>query len=49
MSFGWGDPSMTAEERARFIIEEIGAKIIGTPNRELPDAGRKLTGRTMPV
>ena len=49
MSFGWGDPSMTAEERARFIIEEIGAKIVGTPNRELPDAGRKLTGRTMPV
>ena len=49
MSFGWGDPSMTAEERARFVIEEIGAKMIGTADRELPDAGRRLTGRTMPV
>ena len=49
MSFGWNDPSMTVEERARFIIDEIGAKIIGTADRELPDAGRKLTGRTMPV
>ena len=49
MSFGWGDPSMTAEERARFVIEEIGAKMIGTADRKLPDAGRRLTGRTMPV
>jgi 4-hydroxy-2-oxoheptanedioate aldolase len=49
MSFGWRDPSMTAEENARFVIEEIGARMIGTADRELPDAGRKLTGRTMPV
>jgi 4-hydroxy-2-oxoheptanedioate aldolase len=49
MSFGWRDPSMTAEENARFVIEEIGSRMIGTADRELPDAGRKLTGRTMPV
>ena len=45
----WGDPSMNDEDRVRFLIEEIGAKLVPTASREAAEAGRKLTGRTMPV
>ena len=46
---GWVDPSMTDEQTLKFLIEEIGAKMLRAPNRELADAVRKLAGRTMPV
>ena len=45
---GWSDPSMSDEERAKYVIEELGARIVGTADRGIADAGRKLTGRTMP-
>ena len=45
----WADESMTPEERARYAIGEIGAKIVHAPNREIADAIRKEAGRTMPV
>ena len=46
---GWPDPSMSDEDKARYLIEELGARIIGSGDRGVADAGRKLTGRTMPV
>jgi 4-hydroxy-2-oxoheptanedioate aldolase len=46
---GWSDPSMSDEERAKYVIEELGARIVGTADRGIADAGRRLTGRTMPV
>ncbi len=46
---GWPDPSMSDEQRVRFLIEEIGAKIMGAPTRVFADVGRRLTGRGMPV
>ena len=50
----WADPSMSDEERTKYVIEEIGAKIIGVPRREIArmsvsDAHRAAAGRTMPV
>ena len=33
----------------KYVIEEIGAKIIGVPRREIADAHRAAAGRTMPV
>ena len=45
----WNDPSMTGEQRVRFLIEEIGVKIMMARDREFADTGRKLTGRSMPV
>ena len=46
---GWPDPKMTEEERIHFLIKDIGAKIIGAPNRTFADLGRQLTKRVMPV
>jgi 4-hydroxy-2-oxoheptanedioate aldolase len=46
---GWSEKSMTEEQRVRFLIEEIGAKIMGAPTRAFADIGRRLTGRVMPV
>jgi hypothetical protein len=40
---------MSDHERARYAIEELGARIVGTGDRGIADAGRKLTGRTMPA
>ena len=40
---------MSDEERLEYVAEEIGAKIIGVPRRELADARRETTGRAMPV
>ena len=38
----WGDPSMTHEERARYVIEEIGARITAVPNKEVAEFARQL-------
>lgn len=49
---GWNDQALSAQERAKYAIEEIGAKIIptgGTDAEELMMAGRQLTNREMPV
>ena len=46
---GWPDTTMSDHERARYAIEELGARIVGTGDRGIADAGRKLTGRAMPV
>ena len=48
---GWNDPNLAPDERAAFIINEIGSMIIaGGPDIEaVAAAGRRLTGRTMPV
>ena len=46
---GWPDPIMSDEEKAKYVIEELGARIIGTADRGVADAGRRLTGRTMAV
>lgn len=46
---GWRDPSMSAEEQLKFLLDEIGATMIVTPNEGVALAGRKLTSRTMPA
>jgi hypothetical protein len=33
----------------QFLIREVGATIMRARNREFADAGRKITGRSMPV
>ena len=45
----WHDPSMTEEERARYVIEEIGARILGVPRREIAESRREASGRIMKV
>ncbi|MBI2964691.1 MAG: hypothetical protein HYY34_00645, partial [Chloroflexi bacterium] len=45
----WNDPSMSDADRVRYLIREVGATIMRARNREFADAGRKLTGRTLPV
>ena len=45
----WADESMTEEERVRYAIGEIGARIVHAPNREITDAIRREAGRKMPV
>lgn len=39
---------MTDEQRLHFLIDNIGAKIIGAPNRAFGDLGRRFTKRVMP-
>ena len=46
---GWNDDSMSDEERLKFIIQQLGSKLIGAPTKEHADFGRALTGRKMPV
>ncbi|MCH8222906.1 MAG: hypothetical protein IH868_05785 [Chloroflexi bacterium] len=46
---GWNDPEMTTEQRVDHLIDNIGVRMMGAPNREYADYGRKKTGRTMPV
>ncbi len=46
---GWPDTTLSDDDKARYVIEELGARIVGTGDRGIADAGRKLTGRTMPV
>lgn len=45
----WLDESMTMEQRVDHCIDVLGVKMMGAPNREWADYGRKKTGRTMPV
>ena len=45
----WPDPTMNDEERVKFLIDEIGAKIVHGASQDAAETGRKLTGRTMPV
>ena len=46
---GWNDPSMTMEQIVEHLINNVGVRMMGAPNKEFADYGRKLTGRTMPV
>ena len=46
---GWADTTMSDAERVRFLIEEIGARIVAPSGPEVANASRKLDGRTMPV
>ena len=48
---GWNDEAMTSAERVNHALNVIGAKVIpcGPPGEEVAEAGRALTGRTMPV
>ena len=46
---GWHDPEMTDEETVKFLIEERRAMVMPTTSRNFAEAGRRLTGRTMPV
>ncbi len=46
----WDDSSMTPDERADHLINQVGATLIASDDGEpLAIAGRRLTGRTMPV
>ena len=45
----WLDESMTMEQRVDHCIDVLGVRVMGAPNREWADYGRKKTGRTMPV
>ena len=46
----WSDPGMSADEQAEYLINEVGAMILaGQDGEKLAAAGRKLTGREMPV
>jgi hypothetical protein len=45
----WKDPAMTVEQRVDYLIDNIGVRMMGAPDREYADYGRRKTGRTMPV
>ena len=45
----WADDNMTQEERIDHLIDNVGVKMMGAPNKEWADYGRAKTGRTMPV
>ena len=44
----WKDDSMTDEEIVIHLIENVGAKIVPSPNAEVADSVRRKYGRTMP-
>ena len=46
---GWRDDSMTMEQTIDHLIDNIGVKMMGAPDRSFADYGRAKTGRTMPV
>lgn len=46
---GWRDESMTMEQTVDHLIDNIGVRMMGAPNKEFADYGRAKTGRTMPV
>jgi 4-hydroxy-2-oxoheptanedioate aldolase len=46
---GWNDDTMTEEQRVDYMLNTLGSRMIGSPDRETADIGRKMTGRTMPV
>ncbi len=45
----WADPSLTMEQRLDYSLDVLGVRMMGAPNKEWADYGRKRTGRTMPV
>lgn len=45
----WNDPSLSDADRVAYLIREVGATIMRAPSREFAAAGRRLTGRTLPV
>ena len=45
----WADPNMSTEERARHVIDEIGARIVHVPDPEIAAKLRQEAGRTMPA
>ncbi len=45
----WADDNMTQEQIVNHLIDVIGVKMMGAPNKEFADYGRAKTGRTMPV
>ncbi len=45
----WADDNMTQEQRIDHLIDNVGVKMMGAPNKEWADYGRAKTGRTMPV
>ena len=47
---GWNDFTMTPEQRSKHLLD-MGVKILGggPDGEEIATAGRKITGRTMPV
>ncbi len=45
----WLDESLTMEQRVDHCIDVLGVRMMGAPNKEWADYGRKKTGRTMPV
>ena len=46
----WDDPALTPDQKAELLVREIGASLIASGDGEaVAAAGRKLTGRTLPV
>ncbi len=45
---GWNDPEMTMEQRVDHLLDNIGVRMMGAPDKEFADYGRKKTDRTMP-
>ena len=45
----WSDPGMTEEERARYLIDDIGARIVHVSNPDVAAMLREEAGRTMPT
>jgi hypothetical protein len=45
----WADPSLNQEQRVDYLLDVIGVKMMGAPNKEWAEYGRQRTGRTMPV
>src|SRR5690606_38852913 len=45
----WNDPDMSMEQRVDYLIDVLGVKLMGAPNKEWADYGRQKTGRAMPV
>jgi 4-hydroxy-2-oxoheptanedioate aldolase len=45
----WADPGMSMEQRADHSIDVLGVRMMGAPNKEWADYGRRKTGRTMLV
>ncbi len=45
----WVTEDLTTEQTVDILIDDLGCKMLGAPNKEFADYGRAKTGRTMPV
>jgi hypothetical protein len=45
----WNTPKLTVEQQVRKLIKEQGVMVMAGGGEPMARAGRKLTGRTMPV